>query len=157
MKIKNKISKFLLVGFLPIFCLTSAVKINGALCSEPLRDEAESSLHRKVLSHHISVELDIKKHLLKAKDLMSVQQGKGDFIAFLNSEIPKLEVYPVNPCFIAFIAARLIFCGVSKSGWPISNRIQSFVFLASSEIFRIERLMWEILFSSFKFMHKELM
>lgn len=87
MKLENKISKFLLVGFLPIFCLTSAVKINSALCSELLRDEAESSFQRKILSHHISVELDIKKHLLKATDLMSVQQGKEDFIAFLNSDL----------------------------------------------------------------------
>ena len=46
-------------------------------------------------------------------------------IAFFNAGVPSTAVYFVSPPLIAFIAAFLMFMGVSKSGSPAPNPITS--------------------------------
>ena len=46
-------------------------------------------------------------------------------IAFFNDGMPETGVYLVKPLSIAFFAASLICCGVSKSGSPAARPIMS--------------------------------
>ncbi len=87
MKLLKKVKRFLMLGFLPFFGLTTAVSTNMVFCSVPNEEEMESSRHWKVLSHNISAEIDLKAHLLKATDLMTLQTGTGEFKAFLNESL----------------------------------------------------------------------
>lgn len=87
MKLLKKIKRFLMHGFIPFFALTAAVNINVALCSVPSEEEKGFSQQWKILSHNISAEIDIKAHLLKAKDLITLQAGAGELTAFLNESM----------------------------------------------------------------------
>ena len=56
-------------------------------------------------------------------------------IAFFKAGVPSTAVYFVSPSFIAFIAASLIFSGVSKSGSPAPRPITSLPAALSSLAF----------------------